>query len=123
MCARSLAPCSREAERFPQRYCSVAVASPALFRSYDEENHAIGDGFDDAAQFARYDVFASAARLAGIPVRIRVGYADPFLTAVEAFANVAPHADVGYVEHGCHTDGFWRMTAPDLLAFTAAHPA
>jgi len=111
------------AERQPQRYRAVAVAAPALFQSYAEANHAIGDGFDDAAQFARYDVIAHAARLAGVPVLVRVGYDDPFLTNVQAFAAACPHADVGYVEHGCHTDGFWRYSAHDLLAFCAMHLA
>ncbi len=107
------------AERNPHRYRAVGVAGPALFQSYAEENHAIGDGFDDAAQFAAYDVIGHAATLAHIPVMVRVGYADPFYTNVKAFARAAPHADVAYVEHGCHDEGMWQRTAPELLAFAS----
>jgi pimeloyl-ACP methyl ester carboxylesterase len=105
------------AERNPQRYRAVAVAGPALFQSYGEENRAIGDGFDDAAQFATYDVIAHAAKLAHTPVLVRAGYGDPFYANVKAFAKACPHADVGYIEHGCHDDGVWRLTAPQLLSF------
>jgi pimeloyl-ACP methyl ester carboxylesterase len=109
------------AERNPKRYRAVAVSGPALFQTYVEEDHAIGDGFDSAAQFATYDVIGHAARLAGMPVMVRVGYDDPFFRNIKAFAKHAPHADIGYVEHGCHDDGFWRATAHELLAFVSAH--
>lgn len=109
------------AERNPARYKAVAVAGPALFQSFAEENQAIGDGFDNAAQFATYDVFAHADRLAHVPVMIRVGYADPFYSNVKVFAKRVPHADVRYVEHGCHDDGFWRLAGHDLLAFASSH--
>jgi pimeloyl-ACP methyl ester carboxylesterase len=109
------------AERSPQRYRSVAVAAPALFQSFHEEEHAIGDGFDNAREFATYDVIAHAARLARVPVMVRVGYNDPFLANVKAFARAAPFADVGYIENGCHDAGFWRATASELIAFTASH--
>jgi S-formylglutathione hydrolase FrmB len=108
------------AERNPRRYRAVAVAGPALFQTYAEENHAVGDAFDNAKQFAAYDVIGHAARLAGLPVMVRIGYADPFLANAKAFAKACPHADVGYVEHGCHSDGFWRATAHGLLAFVTA---
>jgi pimeloyl-ACP methyl ester carboxylesterase len=109
------------AERNPGRYRAVAVGGPALFQSYAEENHAIGDGFDSATQFATYDVIGGASRLTNMPVMVRVGYDDPFFTNVKAFAKHVPHADVGYVENGCHDDGFWRLTGHELLAFAAAH--
>jgi S-formylglutathione hydrolase FrmB len=111
------------AEQNPHRYRAVAVGGPALFQSFREEDRAIGDGFDNAAQFATYDVIAHAAKLATTPVRVRVGSGDPFLANVKAFAKVAPHADVSYIEHGCHDDGFWRASTHDLLSFASAPPS
>lgn len=108
------------AERHPQRYGAVAVAGPALFRSFSEEDHAIGDGFDNAAQFAEYDVYARAQRLATMPVMIRIGHGDPFYANVRALSAMLPHADVRFIEHGCHDDGFWRATSADLLAFASS---
>ena len=108
------------AERNPTRYRAVAVAAPAIFQTFAEEDHAVGDAFDDATQFAEYDVLAHAHRLAHTPVLVRVGYNDPFLRSAGAFAAACPHADVGYVENGCHDDGFWRATASELLTFAVS---
>jgi pimeloyl-ACP methyl ester carboxylesterase len=108
------------AEREPARYRAVAVAGPALFPSYADERGSVGDAFDSAADFARYDVVAHAAALRGRPVRIRCGANDPFVPGVRAFAKECPSADV-LVEKGCHDDGFWRASARALLEFVAAH--
>ena len=108
------------AEREPARYRAVAVAGPAIFPSYQDERGSVGDAFDSAADFARYDVIAHAAALRGRPVRIRCGVNDPFVPGVRAFAQACPSADV-LVEKGCHDDGFWRASAPALLEFVAAH--
>ncbi|HEY6233951.1 MAG TPA: alpha/beta hydrolase-fold protein [Candidatus Elarobacter sp.] len=108
------------AEREPARYRAVAVAGPALFPSYADERASVGDAFDDRADFARNDVIGHASRLRGVPVMVRCGDQDPFAPAVRAFATRCPSADVRIVR-GCHTDGFWRATATELLKFTAAH--
>jgi pimeloyl-ACP methyl ester carboxylesterase len=108
------------AEREPGRYAAVAVAGPAIFPSYENERGSVGDAFDSAADFARYDVIAHAAALRGRPVRIRCGVNDPFVPGVRAFAQACPSADV-LIEKGCHDDGFWRTSAPALLEFVAAH--
>jgi pimeloyl-ACP methyl ester carboxylesterase len=108
------------AEREPGRYRAVAVAGPALFPSYADERGSVGDAFDGAGDFARYDVIAHAAALRGRAVRIRCGTSDPFVPGVRAFARACPSADV-VVEKGCHDDGFWRASAPALLEFVAAH--
>jgi pimeloyl-ACP methyl ester carboxylesterase len=104
------------AEREPQRYRAVAVAGPAIFPSYDNERGSVGDAFDSAADFARYDLIAHAGALHGRPVRIWCGLHDPFLPGVRAFARACPTADV-HVQPGCHDDGFWRASAPSLLDF------
>lgn len=108
------------AQREPARFRSVAVAGPALFASYADEARSVGDAFDDAADFARNDVVGNAATLRNVPVMVRCGDRDPFVPAVRAFAAHCPTADVAIVP-GCHTDGFWRSTAAELLRFTASH--
>jgi pimeloyl-ACP methyl ester carboxylesterase len=108
------------AEREPVRYRAVAVAGPAIFPSYEDEHRSVGDAFDSAADFARYDVLAHARALRGRPVRIRAGDRDPFVPGVRAFARVCPTADVR-IEPGCHDAGFWRASAVSLLAFIGTH--
>jgi pimeloyl-ACP methyl ester carboxylesterase len=108
------------AEREPMRFRSVAVAGPALFGTYADERAGVGDAFDDAVDFARNDVVGHAVRLRGVAVMVRCGDKDPFAPAVRAFASRCPSADVAIVP-GCHTDGFWRSTAGEMLRFTAAH--
>jgi pimeloyl-ACP methyl ester carboxylesterase len=104
------------AEREPRRYRAVAVAGPAIFPSYEDEHRSVGDAFDSAADFARYDVLAHAGSLRGRPVRVWCGRHDPFLPGVRAFARACPTADVR-IEPGCHDDGFWRASAAPLLQF------
>jgi pimeloyl-ACP methyl ester carboxylesterase len=108
------------AEREPQRFRAVAVAGPAIFPSYDDERHSVGDAFDSAADYARYDVIAHAHALLGRPVRIWCGRRDPFLPGVRAFARACPTADL-HVEPGCHDEGFWRASAASLLSFIGSH--
>ncbi len=108
------------AERQPERYRAVAVAGPALFPSYEDERGSVGDAFDGAADFARYDVVGQAGALRGRAVRIRCGLSDPFAPGVRAFARACPSADV-VIEKGCHDDGFWRASGQALLEFVAAH--
>ena len=105
------------AERAPSRYAAVAVAGPALFGSYADEHGSVGDAFDDAHDFAAYDVIAHASSLRA-RVMVRCGDRDPFAPAVRRFAQRCPLADVRIVP-GCHTDGFWRASAPSLLFFVA----
>jgi pimeloyl-ACP methyl ester carboxylesterase len=107
------------AEREPARYRAVAVAGPAIFPSYEDEHRSVGDAFDSAADFARYDVIAHSRALRGRPVRILAGERDPFLPGVRAFARACPTADV-HVVPGCHDDGFWRVSAPSMLALVGA---
>jgi len=100
--------------RAPSRYRAVAVAGPALFTSYADERASVGDAFDDARDFAANDPGTACA--AGGNIYVRCGASDPFAPAVRAFARRCPHARVEIVP-GCHTDGFWRASAPTLLRF------
>ena len=106
------------AETFPTRYRAVAVAGPAIFPSYDDENRSVGDAFDSAGDYAAHDVTAHAARLRGVPVHVSVGRRDPFLPGVRRFGQALPSAQI-QVRDGCHDSGFWRASAPDLIAFVA----
>jgi pimeloyl-ACP methyl ester carboxylesterase len=108
------------AEREPQRYRAVAVAGPAIFPSYEDEHRSVGDAFDSAADYARYDVIAHASALRGRPVQIWCGRRDPFLPGVRAFARACPTAEL-HVDPGCHDEGFWRATAAAVVAFIGAH--
>lgn len=108
------------AEREPRRFRAVAVAGPAIFPSYEDERRSVGDAFDSAADFAKYDVVAGAHALRGRPVMIAVGQRDPFVPGVRMFAKALPSARI-VEQPGCHDDGFWRASAASLLAFVAAH--
>jgi pimeloyl-ACP methyl ester carboxylesterase len=104
------------AEMQPSRYRSVAVAGPAVFASYEDENRSVGDAFDDRADFVRHDIVAHAAVLRKRSVFIRIGDADPFVAGVRAFSRSCSTADVAVVR-GCHDDGFWRAMASQMLSF------
>jgi len=103
------------AEREPGRYVAVACGAPALFVDYTTEDHAIGDGFDNAAQYANNDVFLHGDRLPKA-VLLRIGDADPFLAAVEAFVKRYPHVRLE-VGKGCHGGAFPVTTIAPLLTF------
>jgi pimeloyl-ACP methyl ester carboxylesterase len=108
------------AEREPRRYRAVAVAGPAIFPSYEDENRSVGDAFDSTADYARNDVIARAASLRGTPVRIAAGSRDPFLPGIRRFARTLPEAQLN-VTPGCHDDGFWRASAAASVAFVGMH--
>ncbi|MDB5070771.1 MAG: esterase [Candidatus Eremiobacteraeota bacterium] len=107
------------AEREPERYRAVAVAGPAIFPSYADEHRSVGDAFDSPDDFARHDVLAHAASLRTKPVLIVIGQRDPFLTGARMFVKACPTAALD-VQKGCHDDGFWRTSAPELLQFVGA---
>jgi len=105
------------AEEHPHRFAAVSAASPAIFRSYDEMSAGPGDAFDSAEDFAAHDVIAGAARLAGVPVRIDCGTADPFYVNDRAFVSALPSAPEGAWFRGCHDGDSWRVVAPAQIAF------
>jgi hypothetical protein len=96
---------------------AVAVDSPAPWLHAGES---AAGAFDDAADFARNDVFARVDRLARIPVRVVVGRRDPFLTATREFVTGVPDLAAAVIRDGGHDAVFWRATAPAQLAFVAA---
>ena len=99
----------------PGRYVAVACGAPALFVDFTTEDHAVGDAFDNAAQYRDNDVFRLGDRL---PKRVllRIGADDPFLAAVEAFAQRYPHVQL-VLAKGCHGGAFPAQSAAPLLRF------
>src|SRR4051794_815571 len=107
------------AERLGSARCAaVAVDSPALWRSSGDT---APGAFDDAADYARNDVFAGRPRLAGIPTRIAIGTSDPFYSATRSFvAGLTPRPTTDF-SRGGHTLAFWRHSAPAQVRFLGEH--
>ena len=105
------------AEEHPALFAAVAVASPAIFQSYDEMRAGPGDAFDSAEDFATHDVITGATRLADVPVRVDCGTADPFYENDRAFVAALPTPPEGSWFRGCHYGDSWRVVAPAQIAF------
>jgi S-formylglutathione hydrolase FrmB len=105
----------RLAERLGADGCAVlAVDSPALWTSAA----ATAPGaFDDAADYARNDVFAGRPKLDGIPVRIAIGTSDPFYAATRTFIAGMSQRPVTEIGPGGHDLAFWLHSAPHDIAF------
>lgn len=103
----------------PSRVAAVAVDSPALWTRWEDSARG---AFDGRADFAAHDVLASAAALAGIPVRVSCGTSDPFLPGVKAFLRAVPSAERDLAP-GAHDLAWWQHAAPGQLAFVGRHLA
>jgi S-formylglutathione hydrolase FrmB len=107
------------AERLGESRCAVlAVDSPALWTS---AGSTAPGAFDDAADYARNDVFSRRQDLAGIPTRIAIGTSDPFYSATRAFVAGMNRRPVTAYSGGGHDLAFWRHSAPGQIAFLARH--
>ncbi|ETK37015.1 alpha/beta hydrolase [Microbispora sp. ATCC PTA-5024] len=103
------------------RAAAVVASSPALFSGYADARAANGLAFDDAADFARNDVFARLDALGGVPVRVDCGASDPFAPmARRLLERLRPEGGMG---EGCHDYAFWRGRLPAQLAFLGRHLA
>jgi enterochelin esterase-like enzyme len=102
------------AERQPQRFRAVAVASPALWTRYED---AVSDAFDDRADYERNDVFAGAGKLRGIALRVDCGDSDPFTSSAVAFRKRVHPTPAGEISAGCHDADYWRRVAPAQVDF------
>lgn len=107
-------------EQHPAVFVGVAAASAAVFLSYDEVLGVGSDAFDSAGDFAAHDVVATTARLAGTPVRIDCGRADPFFSNDQTLADALPEPPAGGWFEGCHTSESWRVVAPGQVDFLGA---
>jgi len=106
----------------PEIFSALCAASPALWRSAAEQEGAVPDAFDDAADYRRNDVFSRVERLRNTRVRVDCGRGDPFYAAARAFAGKlvadGQHPQENF-EAGCHNGPFWQSTAYDDLSFVA----
>jgi enterochelin esterase-like enzyme len=75
------------------------------------------DAFDSAADLAAHDVIGHAALLAGTPLLVECGTADPFYPHVRDLCAVLP-ADAYYrFCSGGHSYENWRRLEPAALEF------
>ncbi len=102
----------------PSRVAAVAASSPAIWRRYADVE---AGTFDDAADFARNDLFGRIGALDAVPLRIDCGTDDPFASAVRTFRRRLTVAPAGGLTSGCHDGAFWSRAAPAELAFLGAH--
>ena len=106
----------------PQEFCAVGGHSAALW----ESGGASAPGaFDDAADFARNDVFEAArnGRLDGLSVWIDGGDNDPFHDADFALVALLRQRGVRVSYHvwpGAHTQSYWDAHMAAYLRFYAS---
>jgi len=106
----------------PRKFCAVGGHSAALYKSFRASAPV---AFDNAADFARNDVFKAArkGRFNQVPVWIDVGVDDPFHRADAAFASLlrARGVDVTYnAWPGAHTASYWDSHMAAYLGFYAS---
>jgi len=111
------------AEKYPHLIGAVAAISPAIWTSYAQARQANPGAYASAAAFDRADAVTHAAALGRRPVRVAVGYDDPFYPGVQALARVLPAGAVVAAGPGCHDGSFFAAQEPPSLAFLAAHLA
>jgi S-formylglutathione hydrolase FrmB len=103
----------------PGRFCAVGGHSPALWRTGSET---APGAFDNAADFARHDVVASASSFRGTPVWLDAGDRDPFRPGDDAFARSLRAAGVSASIHtwpGGHDSDYWNAHWPAYMRFYA----
>jgi S-formylglutathione hydrolase FrmB len=106
----------------PHEFCAVGAHSAALYKTAGASPAV---AFDDAADFARNNVYNAArrGRFNRLPVWIDGGSNDPFRNSDAAFAAVlrARSVDVTYhVWPGAHTASYWEAHMAEYLAFYAS---
>ena len=97
-----------------ERVAAVVATSPALWRGFDET---MPGTFDDAADFARVDLFGRTGQQAGIPVRIDCGKSDAFAERARDFRAALATTPAGGLTPGCHDNAYWTRMVPEQLAF------
>jgi S-formylglutathione hydrolase FrmB len=104
----------------PGRFCAVAGHSPALWRTGGET---APGAFDDAEDFARHDVIASAQANPDAFGRTRVwldaGDEDPFRPGDEALTRALRGRVTTHTWPGGHDGDYWNAHWPDYARFYA----
>jgi pimeloyl-ACP methyl ester carboxylesterase len=111
------------AEQHPSLIRAVAAISPAIWTSYAQARGANAGAYASAAAFTAADAVTQAFALAGMPVRVAVGYSDPFYPGVRALAARLPAGSVVDFTKGCHLGPFFESQEPASLQFLAQHLA
>ena len=109
------------AEKYPALFAAVAAISPAIWTSYAQASGANAGAYASAADFAANDAITHAPSLAGKPVRVASGDADPFHPGVEALVQSLPPGAEVVFSSGCHSSPFFTSQEPPSLAFLARH--
>lgn len=107
------------AETFPKLFTAVAVASPAIWPSYEAMMLGPGDAFDSAADFTAHNVFTRIGKLDHTAVRIDCGEQDPFYAYVSQFVDAFPpgEAPEGGFGPGEHSGDYWQTLQSAQIAF------
>jgi S-formylglutathione hydrolase FrmB len=113
------------AREHPGVFCAVGGHSPAIWRTGGET---APGAFDDAEDFARHDLVATArakpGRFAGPRLWLDAGQSDPFQPGDKAFvaalraAHLKVHAHLTW--KGGHDHAYWQRHWPKYLDFYAS---
>jgi enterochelin esterase-like enzyme len=109
------------AEKLPGLISATAAISPAIWTTYGQARAVNAGAYVSAAAFTADDAVTHAKALTGIPVRVAVGYDDPFYPGVQALARELPAGAVVDFSTGCHNADFFVAQEPPSLAFLARH--
>jgi enterochelin esterase-like enzyme len=109
------------AETYPHLFSAVVATAPAVWPSYQAMMLGPGDVFDSAADFAAHDVIGHAALLAGTPLLVECGTADPFYPYVRDLCARLPAGSHYRFSPGGHANAYWRGLEPAPLEFVAHH--
>ena len=105
------------AETDPDLFAAVVAVSPAVWTSYDAMMLGPQDAFDDAADFAEYDVIGHADRLSGVNLRIDCGKQDPFYGYITYLEAALPEPAAGGFSKGGHDHEYASKVAPAEAEF------
>lgn len=98
-----------------QQLIGIATLSAALWTS---PGATAAGAFDDAEDYAAYDVFAAQRLLPGVPVSMACGVSDPFIAGNRAYAARRP-GTVTTFDKGGHDGGYWSSHAGPAMTFLA----
>ncbi|MCW2751057.1 MAG: hypothetical protein JWR83_2167, partial [Aeromicrobium sp.] len=87
---------------------------------WDTFGHSTAGAFDDASDFAAYDVAGGISQLSSLTVRIDCGTDDGFVGQARRVASMLPSANAGRFSPGFHDASYWRSIAPQQIETLAA---
>jgi S-formylglutathione hydrolase FrmB len=93
---------------------SVAVVSPALYRSWDDAKDR--DAFRDEDHWAAAEPLRHPEELTGIPLGVWCGTEDPFVDAARELID-RTHPEIAAISRGAHEGGYWLRVLPEVLDF------